>query len=96
MNAATDQDGLNIVEAEDEDDIALRNDPLACIRSELLVGRAMEIMDMIFASIDNPNPCLLHALAAILEKEEARFVFSFLCFAVSFVCDYIYLNPLFD
>lgn len=92
MDAATEEDEPHIAEAEDEVPIvavgvARNRDTPAIIRDELLVGRAMEIMDMILASFDNPNPCLLHALATILENEEARFVL--FCSLLNSLCVYI-------
>uniref|UniRef100_A0A7N0U836 LisH domain-containing protein n=1 Tax=Kalanchoe fedtschenkoi TaxID=63787 RepID=A0A7N0U836_KALFE len=43
-------------------------------REELLIARAQKLMDKITASSDNPDPRLLHALASIVEREEARYM----------------------
>lgn len=44
-----------------------------------LVAKAQKLMEKTTASPDNPNPTVLHALASLLETQEARYViFSFL------------------
>ncbi|KAH7524295.1 hypothetical protein FEM48_Zijuj06G0104400 [Ziziphus jujuba var. spinosa] len=39
-----------------------------------LMAKAQKLMEKITASSDNPNPTVLHALASLLETQEARFM----------------------
>lgn len=39
-----------------------------------LMAKAQKLMEKIAASPDNPNPTVLHALASLLETQEARYV----------------------
>lgn len=41
-------------------------------KNELLLIKAQRLMDKITSSPDNPNPCVLHALASLLETQESR------------------------
>lgn len=47
--------------------------------SEVLIGKAQGLMDKITANPENPSPSTLHALSSILETQEARYAFGFLC-----------------
>lgn len=42
------------------------------LKNELVLIKAQRLMDKITSSPDNPNPCVLHALASILETQESR------------------------
>lgn len=44
------------------------------VEDEVLISKAQKLMNMITSSQENPNPKVLHALASILENQEARFV----------------------
>ncbi|KAL9676092.1 hypothetical protein QQ045_004305 [Rhodiola kirilowii] len=76
MDATTEEDGAPLAEAEVEGAlVAVENQqPDEVEREELLIARAQRLMDRITASPDNPNPCFLHALATIIEEEEARYM----------------------
>lgn len=41
-------------------------------KNEFLLIKAQRLMDKITSSPDNPNPCVLHALASLLETQESR------------------------
>jgi len=45
---------------------------------EGLISQAQKFMEMITSSPDNPSPKALHALASVLEKQEARYLCVFL------------------
>ncbi|KAL8171430.1 hypothetical protein V2J09_023234 [Rumex salicifolius] len=44
------------------------------VEDEVLVSKAQKLMNMITSSQENPNPKVLHALASILENQEARYM----------------------
>nr|KAJ0221374.1 hypothetical protein LSAT_V11C200092740 [Lactuca sativa] len=54
---------------------------------EIMIAKAQGLIDKIIASPHNPKPICLHALASILETQEARSYFS-----LSFcICKYTYM-----
>ncbi|KAL4564995.1 hypothetical protein LXL04_029076 [Taraxacum kok-saghyz] len=55
-------------EEEDDDEEETNNE------DEILIAKAQGLIDKITASPDNPKPSCLHALASILETQEARYM----------------------
>ncbi|KAL8264063.1 hypothetical protein R6Q59_022193 [Mikania micrantha] len=59
---------------EEEDDDDDEEEEETNNEDEILIAKAQGLIDKITASPDNPNPLLLHALASILETQEARYM----------------------